>query len=115
MIASRARSVKNAGARAEADSSAGPRVISSALYGVCAAVPASPGNPASERVGIDYLSIEQFRRAGAPAPRALPGHGVIIVDGLTPAETDARTYEMYCLPLRIAGADGAPARVVLKP
>lgn len=128
MIASRARSVKNAGARAEADSSAGPRVISSALYGVprlpdvsvpaCAAVPASPGNPASERVGIDYLSIEQFRRAGAPAPRALralPGHGVIIVDGLIPAETDARTYEMYCLPLRIAGADGAPARVVLKP
>jgi kynurenine formamidase len=23
-------------------------------------------------------------------------------------------YEMYCLPLRIAGSDGAPARVILK-
>jgi kynurenine formamidase len=23
-------------------------------------------------------------------------------------------YELYCLPLRVAGGDGAPARVVLK-
>jgi arylformamidase len=23
-------------------------------------------------------------------------------------------YELYCLPLRVAGADGAPARVVLR-
>jgi arylformamidase len=30
------------------------------------------------------------------------------------AEAEPGTYEMFCLPLRIAGADGAPARVVLK-
>ena len=65
-------------------------------------------------VGIDYLSIEQFKKAGAPAHRALLAQGVIIIEGLNLADVNPGTYEMYCLPLRIAGADGAPARVVLK-
>jgi arylformamidase len=65
-------------------------------------------------VGIDYLSIEQFKKTGAPAHRALLAQGVIIIEGLNLAEAEPGTYEMFCLPLRIAGADGAPARVVLK-
>ncbi len=65
-------------------------------------------------VGIDYLSIEQFKKAGAPAHRTLPAQGVIIIEGLDLSEADPGMYEMYCLPLRIAGGDGAPARVVLK-
>lgn len=65
-------------------------------------------------VGIDYLSIEQFKKAGAPAHRTLLSHGVVIIEGLNLAEADAGMYEMYCLPLRVAGGDGAPARVILK-
>jgi arylformamidase len=65
-------------------------------------------------VGVDYLSVEQFNKAGAPAHRMLLGNGVIIIEGLNLSDADAGQYEMYCLPLRIAGADGAPARVVLK-
>lgn len=65
-------------------------------------------------VGIDYLSVEQFKKAGAPAHRALLSQGVIIIEGLNLAEAEPGMYEMYCLPLRIAGADGAPARVILK-
>src|SRR5689334_5638720 len=65
-------------------------------------------------VGIDYLSVEQFKKAGAPAHRALLTHSVVIIEGLNLAEAEAGMYEMYCLPLRIAGSDGAPARVVLK-
>lgn len=65
-------------------------------------------------VGIDYLSIEQFKKAGAPAHRTLLSQGVIIIEGLNLSEAEAGMYELYCLPLRIAGADGAPARVVLK-
>ena len=65
-------------------------------------------------VGVDYLSVEQFKKAGAPAHRMLLGNGVIIIEGLNLSDADAGQYEMYCLPLRIAGADGAPARVVLK-
>jgi arylformamidase len=44
----------------------------------------------------------------------LLGAGVIVIEGLNLSEVEAGQYEMYCLPLRIAGADGAPARVVLK-
>jgi arylformamidase len=65
-------------------------------------------------VGIDYLSIEQFKKPGAPAHRMLLSNGVIIIEGLNLAEAEPGMYEMYCLPLLVAGGDGAPARVVLK-
>src|SRR4029453_5947175 len=33
-------------------------------------------------VGIDYLSVEQFKKAGAPAHRALLSQSVVIIEGL---------------------------------
>ena len=65
-------------------------------------------------VGIDYLSIEQFEKAGAPAHRALLSEGVVIIEGFNLAEAEPGMNEMYRLPLRIVGGDGAPARVILK-
>jgi arylformamidase len=65
-------------------------------------------------VGIDYLSIEQFKKPGAPAHRMLLSNGVIIIEGLNLSDVEPGMYEMYCLPLRVGGGDGAPARVVLK-
>lgn len=65
-------------------------------------------------VGIDYLSIEQFKKPGAPAHRTLLSNAVIIIEGLNLAEAEPGMYEMYCLPLLVAGGDGAPARVILK-
>ncbi len=65
-------------------------------------------------VGIDYLSIEEFRAPGAPAHRILLGAGTIIIEGLNLRDVEPGRYELYCLPLRVVGADGAPARVVLR-
>jgi arylformamidase len=65
-------------------------------------------------IGIDYLSIEQFKKPGGPAHRVLLSQGVVIIEGLNLSDVEPGMYELYCLPLRIAGADGAPARVVLK-
>jgi arylformamidase len=65
-------------------------------------------------VGIDYLSIEAFRTPGAPAHRTLLGAGVIIIEGLNLRDVEPGIYDMFCLPLRIVGCDGAPARVVLR-
>ena len=65
-------------------------------------------------VGIDYLSVEQFKKAGAPAHRTLLSNNVIIIEGLNLAEAEPGMYEMYCLPLLVTGGDGAPARVILK-
>jgi arylformamidase len=65
-------------------------------------------------VGVDYLSVEQFKTPGAPAHHTLLGAGTIVIEGLNLLDVDPGIYEMYCFPLRIVGADGAPARVVLR-
>ena len=65
-------------------------------------------------VGVDYLSVEEFRKPGAPAHRVLLGGGTIVIEGLNLRDVEPGVYEMFCLPLRVVGADGAPARVVLR-
>jgi arylformamidase len=65
-------------------------------------------------VGVDYLSVEQFKKAGAPAHHALLGGGVIVIEGLNLRDVEPGMYDMLCLPLRVVGSDGAPARVVLR-
>jgi arylformamidase len=65
-------------------------------------------------VGVDYLSVEQFKKPGAPAHRTLLSSSTVIIEGLNLSEVEPGMYELFCLPLRIEGADGAPARVVLR-
>jgi arylformamidase len=65
-------------------------------------------------VGVDYLSVEEFKKPGAPAHHVLLGAGVIVIEGLNLRDVEPGIYEMYCLPLRVVGSDGAPARVVLR-
>jgi arylformamidase len=65
-------------------------------------------------LGVDYVSVEEFKNPGAPAHRTLLGAGTIVVEGLNLRDVEPGTYEMFCLPLSIVGADGAPARVVLR-
>ncbi len=65
-------------------------------------------------VGVDYLSVEVFKTPGAPAHHILLGGGTIVIEGLNLREVEPGMYDMVCLPLRIVGSDGAPARVVLR-
>jgi arylformamidase len=65
-------------------------------------------------VGVDYLSVEPFKTPGAPTHHVLLSSGTIVIEGLNLRDVDPGSYEMFCLPLRIVGADGAPARVVLR-
>ena len=65
-------------------------------------------------VGVDYLSVEPFKTPGAPSHHILLGAGTIVIEGLNLRDVDPGVYEMFCLPLRLVGADGAPARVVLR-
>jgi len=64
--------------------------------------------------GMDYLSIEKYKNEGAPVHRTLLRAGVLIVEGLNLIEIPAGRYEIFCLPISIKGADGAPARVILR-
>jgi arylformamidase len=63
-------------------------------------------------VGVDYLSIAPFQDVG-PTHRILLEAGVVIVEGINLSEIQAGEYNLFCLPLKISGADGAPARVIL--
>lgn len=65
-------------------------------------------------VGMDYLSIAP---AGNPAPThvALLRAGAVILEGLDLRRVEPGAYEFCCLPLLLVGADGAPARVLLRP
>jgi arylformamidase len=66
-----------------------------------------------ELVGIDYLSIEQFHSGHHKTHRTLLGRSVVILEGLDLSVPAPGEYELICLPLRIEGCDGAPARAVL--
>jgi arylformamidase len=73
-------------------------------------------------VGADTLSIEPETGPGVrgcppeeqyPVHRTLLGAGVVIVEALDLSAVAPGSYQLVCLPLRIAGGDGAPARAVL--
>ncbi len=66
-------------------------------------------------VGIDALSVELDPDGRFPVHRTLLGRGVVIVEGLLLAPVRAGAYELACLPLRIAGGDGGPARAAVRP
>jgi len=66
-----------------------------------------------ELVGVDYLSIEQFHSGHHRTHRTLLERSVVIVEGLDLSAPQPGQYQFICLPLRLEGCDGAPARAVL--
>jgi arylformamidase len=66
-------------------------------------------------VGIDGPSVSGFHEDPALTHRVLLQAGIWIVEGLRLAGVTPGEYELFCLPLRIPGADGAPARALLRP
>lgn len=65
-------------------------------------------------VGIDYLSVGGFRRDGVETHHALLGAGIWIIEGLNLSKIKPGRYELNCLPIKILGSDGAPARALLR-
>ncbi len=65
-------------------------------------------------VGADYLSIAPHGKA-APTHHAFLKAGVVILEGIDLREIEPGPYDLVCLPLRIVGCDGAPARALLHP
>lgn len=63
-------------------------------------------------VGVDYLSVAPYGES-VPTHRVLLLAGVVVVEGLDLSVVPRGFYDLYCLPLKLLGADGAPARVVL--
>jgi arylformamidase len=66
-----------------------------------------------ELIGADYLSVQCFGDSGVTHQILLEAE-VVIVEGLNLAGVRSGDYELICLPLKLVGAEGAPARVVLR-
>lgn len=64
-------------------------------------------------VGIDYLSVQRFADRDGRTHRILLEKGVVILEGLDLRSASAGRYRLVCLPLKITGCEGAPARAVL--
>lgn len=67
-------------------------------------------------VGIDYLSVEKFGSTDFATHITLLEKEIVIIEGLDLREVSAGDYELFCLPMKIAGGtgDGAPARTILR-
>ncbi|MCF8107289.1 MAG: cyclase family protein [Desulfohalobiaceae bacterium] len=66
-------------------------------------------------VGIDYLSVGGYDHDGADTHLALLRARVWIIEGLDLSSVQPGDYDLICLPLSIVGADGAPARAIIRP
>jgi len=65
-------------------------------------------------VGVDYLSVGGFRQDAVETHEALLGADIWVIEGLDLSGIEPGRYELICLPLKIAGSDGSPARAVLR-
>ncbi|MGE0870515.1 MAG: cyclase family protein [Kofleriaceae bacterium] len=67
-------------------------------------------------VGIDYLSVGgHAAKNGAAVHHALLDAGVWIIEGLDLSAAPVGPCELVCLPLKLVGCDGAPARAIVRP
>lgn len=63
-------------------------------------------------VGTDALGIERSQE-GHPTHKTLFAHDIIIIEGLRLKEVEQGEYFMVAAPLKLAGTDASPARVML--
>lgn len=63
-------------------------------------------------VGVDYLSVAPYGDS-VPTHQTLLRAGIVVVEGLNLSAVPRGFYELYCLPLKLLGSDGAPARAIL--
>ena len=66
-------------------------------------------------VGVDYLSVGGFKMDGAETHQALLNAGIWVIEGLNLKQVQPGRVQLLCLPLKILGGDGAPARALLRP
>ena len=64
-------------------------------------------------IGVDYLSVQLFDDPSPLTHRVLLEAGAVVLEGLDLRPVSQGSYQLVCLPLKINGSDGAPARAVL--
>jgi len=66
-------------------------------------------------IGVDYLSVGGFHADGVKIHQTLLNAGIWIIEGLNLKQVQPGPVDLVCLPLKILGGDGAPARALVRP
>lgn len=64
-------------------------------------------------VGIDYTTVDKFGNEDFPIHHKLLGNEILILEGINLKDVPPGKYTLFCLPLKLKGAEGAPARAIL--
>jgi arylformamidase len=64
-------------------------------------------------LGTDAPSVDAYDSRSMPVHRILLSHGVAILEWASLGNVSTGDYELVCLPLKLVGLDGSPARAVL--
>jgi arylformamidase len=65
-------------------------------------------------IGVDYLSVGGFRQDMVETHQTILRAEIWIIEGLNLSAVEPGAYELVCLPLKLVGSDGSPARAVLR-
>jgi len=68
-----------------------------------------------QTVGIDYLSVGAYEGDGVQTHQILLAAGLWLIEGLDLSKVQPGLCELVCLPLKVLGGEGAPARAILRP
>lgn len=68
--------------------------------------------PSIRTIGIDYLSIATYETCAETHVALFKKH-TMVIEGLLLQDVQPGWYTLTCLPLKIAGSEGAPARCIL--
>lgn len=63
-------------------------------------------------VGVDYLSVAPYNNS-RPTHEILLGQKVVLLEGILLEQVEPGLYTLVCLPVKLKGSDGAPARTIL--
>ncbi|MCZ6684574.1 MAG: cyclase family protein [Candidatus Dadabacteria bacterium] len=68
-----------------------------------------------QTIGIDYLSIGGYGGNVIEVHEIILKAGIWVIEGLDLSKIESGNYDLICLPIKIAGSDGAPARALVRP
>ena len=65
-------------------------------------------------VGVDYLSVGGFRQDMLETHQTLLRAEIWVIEGLNLCDVEPGAYDLVCLPLKLVGSDGSPARAIIR-
>ncbi|MDQ1474394.1 MAG: arylformamidase [Bryobacterales bacterium] len=65
-------------------------------------------------IGVDALSVGGFKQDMVETHQTILRADIWIIEGLNLSAVEPGDYELVCLPLKLVGSDGSPARAVLR-